>query len=69
MQLLLSYLRMGGFEAQVNVISADMLRDAREHPENYRNLIVRVAGFSEYFTSLSREIQNEIIERTELSDF
>ncbi|MFH0766445.1 MAG: pyruvate formate lyase family protein, partial [Calditrichota bacterium] len=69
MQLLLSYLRMGGFEAQVNVISADMLRDAREHPENYRNLVVRVAGFSEYFTSLSREIQNEIIERTELSNF
>ncbi len=69
MQLLKSYLRMGGFEAQVNVISAETLRDAREHPENYRNLVVRVAGFSEYFTSLSREIQNEIIERTELSNF
>jgi len=69
MQLLKGYLRMGGFEAQVNVISAEMLRDAREHPENYRNLVVRVAGFSEYFMSLSREIQNEIIERTELSNF
>ena len=69
MQLLKSYLRMGGFEVQVNVISAETLRDAREHPENYRSLIVRVAGFSEYFTVLSREIQDEIIERTELSNF
>ena len=69
MQLLKSYLGMGGFEAQVNVISAETLRDAREHPENYRNLVVRVAGFSEYFTSLGRELQDEIIERTELSGF
>jgi formate C-acetyltransferase len=65
MQLLKTYLRRGGFEVQVNVISADTLREARAHPEEYPHLIVRVAGFSEYFTLLGPELQDEIIQRVE----
>jgi pyruvate-formate lyase len=45
------------------MIDADMLRDAQLHPENYRNLLVRVTGYNAYFTSIGRELQNEIIER------
>ena len=63
--LLEGYLSMGGFEVQVNVVSRDTLVQAREHPDEYANLIVRVGGYSDYFTRLSRSLQNEIIERTE----
>lgn len=52
---------------QFNVISVDVLKDAQEHPENYRGLVVRVAGYSAFFTDLSPEIQNDIILRTEHS--
>jgi pyruvate-formate lyase len=41
-----------------------MLRDAQKHPENYRDLVVRVAGFSAFFTKLDVGVQNEVIERT-----
>ena len=54
----------GGYHIQFNVIDTDMLRDAQEHPENYRDLVVRVAGFSAFFTQLDEGVQNEIIERT-----
>ena len=63
--LLETYLRMGGFELQVNVVSSDVLRQAQSHPEEHSNLIVRVAGYSDYFTRLSRPLQDEIILRTE----
>jgi formate C-acetyltransferase len=56
---------MGGFELQVNVVSSDVLRQAQSHPEEHSNLIVRVAGYSDYFTRLSRPLQDEIILRTE----
>lgn len=52
---------------QFNVVSAHMLREAQAHPEQYRHLVVRVAGYSAYFTELDRELQNEIIRRTEFS--
>ena len=52
-----------GTALQINMIDADMLRDAQLHPENYRNLLVRVTGYNAYFTSIGRELQNEIIER------
>ncbi len=64
--LLLVFLQLGGFEAQVNVVSADTLREARRHPEQYRDLVVRVAGYSDYFVSLEPGMQDEIIQRTEL---
>jgi formate C-acetyltransferase len=56
---------MAGHHIQFNVVTADTLRDAQKHPEKYRDLIVRVAGYSEYFLDCSVELQNEIIKRTE----
>ncbi|MFA9398575.1 MAG: formate C-acetyltransferase, partial [Clostridiaceae bacterium] len=52
---------------QFNVISADTLREAQKNPENFKGLVVRVAGYSAFFTELSKEIQNDIISRTEHS--
>jgi len=63
--LVSSYFRMNGHHIQFNVVSTETLRDAQKHPEKYRNLIVRVAGYSDYFNDLGLDLQNEIIERTE----
>lgn len=60
-----SYFRLDGHHIQFNVVSADTLRDAQKHPEKYRDLIVRVAGYSDYFNDLGEDLQNEIIRRTE----
>jgi formate C-acetyltransferase len=60
-----SYFRMNGHHIQFNVVTADTLKDAQKHPEKYRDLIVRVAGYSDYFNDLGKELQNEIIKRTE----
>jgi len=60
-----SYFRMDGHHIQFNVIDADTLRDAQKNPEKYKNLIVRVAGYSDYFNDLGTDLQNEIINRTE----
>ncbi|NPV52613.1 MAG: glycyl radical protein [Firmicutes bacterium] len=54
-------------QVQFNVISSQTLLDAQAHPENYRNLVVRVAGYSAYFIDLSKDIQDDIIMRTEQS--
>jgi len=54
----------GGYHIQFNVLDTELLRDAQKHPENYRDLVVRVAGFSAFFTSLHEGVQNEVIERT-----
>lgn len=51
--------------AQFNVVSADTLRQAQQHPEEFRSLVVRVAGYSAYFVELDKEVQDEIIRRTE----
>lgn len=59
------YLRRGGFEIQVNVVNADILRDAQANPENYADLLVRIAGYSDYFVHLDPNMQAEVIERTE----
>jgi len=53
----------GGSALQINLIDSGMLRDAQKYPENYRNLLVRVTGYNAYFTSIGRELQNEIIAR------
>lgn len=63
--LVRSYFRMNGHHIQFNVVNAATLRNAQKHPEKYRNLIVRVAGYSDYFNDLGPDLQNEIIERTE----
>lgn len=57
------YIENGGSALQVNMIDADLLRDAQKHPQNYRHLLVRVTGYNAYFTSIGRELQNEIIAR------
>ena len=53
---------------QFNVVSAEMLREAQRAPEAHRHLVVRVEGYSAYFTELDRELQEEIIRRTEFAD-
>lgn len=63
--LIRSYFKLDGHHIQFNVVSAKTLRDAQLHPEKYRDLIVRVAGYSDYFNDLGEALQNEIIRRTE----
>jgi formate C-acetyltransferase len=63
--LIRGYFRLDGHHIQFNVIDAETLREAQAHPEAHRNLIVRVAGYSDYFVDLSRVLQDEIIARTE----
>ena len=65
--LIRTYFRLDGHHIQFNVISAETLRDAQKHPDKYRDLIVRVAGYSDYFVDLNADLQNEIIKRTEHS--
>ncbi|MBM4460216.1 MAG: hypothetical protein FJ011_21035 [Chloroflexi bacterium] len=64
-RLIETYLLAGGFEMQVNVVSRDTLLAAQAHPEQHRDLLVRVAGYSDYFVKLSPKMQEEIIARTE----
>jgi formate C-acetyltransferase len=68
-QLIRTYFRLDGHHIQFNVVNSDMLRDAQKHPERYRDLIVRVAGYSDYFVDLGVDLQNEIIKRTEHKSF
>jgi formate C-acetyltransferase len=63
--LLRSFVARGGFYLQLDVTDAATLRDAQDHPERYPNLSVRVSGWSARFTTLSREWQEMIINRTE----
>jgi pyruvate-formate lyase len=62
-----TYLRRGGFEVQVNVVDRATLEAARESPELFRDLVVRIGGYSDYFIRLSPEMQSEIILRSEHS--
>jgi len=57
------YVQNGGTALQINILDPDMLRDAQKHPQNYRHLLVRVTGYNAYFTSIGRELQDEIIAR------
>ncbi|TKJ29347.1 MAG: formate C-acetyltransferase/glycerol dehydratase family glycyl radical enzyme [Chloroflexi bacterium B3_Chlor] len=63
--LIRTYFKLDGHHVQFNVVDAATLRAAQEHPEQYRDLIVRVAGYSDYFCDLSATLQDEIISRTE----
>lgn len=63
--LIRSYFSLDGHHIQFNVVNAETLKDAQLHPEWYRDLIVRVAGYSDYFNDLGEDLQNEIIRRTE----
>jgi formate C-acetyltransferase len=59
------YIALGGHQLQLNTVSREKLLDAKKHPENYRNLIVRVWGWSGYFVELDECYQNHVIERIE----
>ena len=63
-ELVTTYLELGGQQLQINVVDAETLRDAQAHPEAYEDMIVRVAGYSAYFTRLGSDVQDEIISRT-----
>jgi formate C-acetyltransferase len=63
--LIKTYFSFGGKHIQFNVVNRQTLLDAQKHPENYRDLIVRVAGYSAYFVQLGQAVQDEIIGRTE----
>ncbi|MEI7983480.1 MAG: glycine radical domain-containing protein, partial [Bacteroidota bacterium] len=67
--LIRAYFRMDGHHIQFNVVSAETLCDAQKNPEKHRDLIVRVAGYSDYFNDLGEDLQNEIIRRTEHHSF
>lgn len=67
LQLIRTYFRLDGHHMQFNVVNAELLKEAQKHPEKYRDLIVRVAGYSDYFVDLGEDLQNEIIRRTEHS--
>jgi pyruvate-formate lyase len=64
--LVRGYLDAGGQEVQYNVVDQEALRRAQEHPEEYRDLIVRVGGYSAIFVDLSKDVQDSIIARGEL---
>jgi formate C-acetyltransferase len=63
--LITSFFKRGGMQIQVTIVDQETLRKAYEKPEDYPNLMVRIGGYSEYYTRLSRTLQAEILKRTE----
>ena len=63
--MIMGYISLGGGHVQFNIVDAETLRDAMEHPEKHKGLVVRVAGYSAFFNELAPEIQESIIDRTE----
>jgi len=69
LHLVRTYFKLGGHHVQFNVVDAETLREAQKNPEKFRDLIVRVAGYSDYFVDIGKELQDEIIARTEHRSF
>ncbi len=65
LEMIKAYLRKGGFHVQFNIVDSRMLKDAQKNPAMYRGLMVRVAGFTQYWVELGKQIQDEVIARTE----
>lgn len=63
--LVLTFLRKGGFETQINVVDNDLLKQALKEPDEYNDLVVRIGGYTDYFTRMSPQMQQEVIQRTE----
>ena len=63
------YTQNGGTALQINMLDPDMLKDAQAHPQDYRHLLVRITGYNAYFTTVGRELQNEVIERMSHNKF
>lgn len=68
-KLVRTYFMLGGHHIQFNIVDTPTLRNAQQHPENYRDLLVRMAGYSDYFNDMNLDYQEEIIERTENASF
>ena len=68
LELIRAYLRKGGFHVQFNVVDSRMLKEAQKEPDKYRGLMVRVAGFTQYWVELGKQIQDEVIARTEYEE-
>ena len=66
-QFIQSFFKQGGMQLQYNIVDADTLKQAQAHPDDYKDLVVRVAGFSAYFVELYEDLQNELISRSEIS--
>lgn len=64
-ELVKGYMRKGGFHVQFNVVDSKVLKDAQANPKNYRDLMVRVAGFTQYWCEIGKQVQDELIARTE----
>jgi formate C-acetyltransferase len=67
--LIRTYFKFGGHHIQFNIVDTATLHDAQQHPDEYRDLLVRVAGYSDYFNDMTEQLQNEIIARTENDEF
>lgn len=65
LDLIQGYMRKGGFHIQFNIVDSKVLRDAQMNPQNYRDLMVRVAGFTQYWVEIGKSVQDELIARTE----
>jgi len=67
--LIRSYFSLGGHHVQFNIVDSATLYAAQEHPEDYKDLLVRMAGYSDYFNDMNADLQGEIISRTENESF
>ena len=67
--LIRTYFKFGGHHIQFNIVDTATLHDAQQHPDDYRDLLVRVAGYSDYFNDMTEQLQNEIIARTENDEY
>jgi formate C-acetyltransferase len=67
--LIRAYFTSGGHHVQFNIVDTATLYAAQEHPEDYKDLLVRMAGYSDYFNDMNQDLQQEIIERTENEAF
>jgi 4-hydroxyphenylacetate decarboxylase large subunit len=68
LELIRAYMRKGGFHIQFNIVDSRMLKEALGEPDKYRGLLVRVAGFTQYWVELGKQIQDEVISRTEYEE-
>lgn len=68
LELIKSFMNNGGYHIQFNIVDSRILKDAQENPNNYRDLLVRVAGFTQYWCEVSKPIQDELIARTEYEE-
>ena len=67
--LIRTYFQMGGMLVQFNIVDTNLLKEAQKHPEQYKDLLVRVSTYSAYFVELSDQLQNDVINRSEIDQF